>query len=84
MPRGKYNNQRVVYKAVLEITKGRKDVEFEIKEVKELISQKYPDFNLRSVESRMIKDSVNHDSHKHHPPVASYYWKSGRGKYRLY
>ena len=84
MPRGKYDNQKVVYEAVLEITKGRKDVEFEIKEVKELILEKYPDFNLRSVESRMIKDCVNHESHKHHPPVASYYWKCQRGKYCLY
>lgn len=76
-------NTQVVYDAVWELTQGKSSVEFTISEVKKLIEKKDPTFKLRSVESRIIKDCVNHDSHEHHPRVNNFYWRVGDGKYRL-
>ena len=74
----------VVYEVVCEITNNDLNCIFSQKAVKKAISKKYPNFRLRSVESCIIKDCVNHDSHEHHTPRNSYYKKVGRGKYRLY
>ena len=74
----------VVYEVVCELTNNDPNYIFSQKALKEAISKKYPNFRLRSVESCIIKDCVNHDSHEHHTPRNSYYEKVGRGKYRLY
>ena len=76
--------KQAVLDVVLELTGGSTNVVFTIREVKEAFSKKYPQFSVRSVESRIIKDCVNHNSHEHHTHDENRYWRVGYAKYRLY
>ena len=75
---------QVVWEAVLELTEGDTAVEFAIKDVKPVISKKYPDFKLSNVDAEITADCVNHPSRHHHSAKGDRYWRVGYGTYRLY
>ena len=74
---------QVVWEAVQELTQGKIDVEFAIKEVKTIILKKYPDFNENTINAQITADCVNHPSRRHHSGTANKYWRISRGKFRL-
>ena len=76
--------KQVVWEAVLELTGGNTNIEFAIKDVKPVISEKYPDFKLSNVDAEITADCVNHPSRYHHFVNEDRYWRVGYGTYRLY
>ena len=76
--------KQVVWEAVLELTDGDIDIEFAIKDIKPVISKKYPDFKLSNVDAEITADCVNHPSRRHHSGTEDRYWRVGHGKYHLY
>lgn len=77
--------KQVVWDAIQELTQGKIDVVFEIREVTAIILKKDPNFNAGTVNGQITADCVNHPSRRHHPSAKDeYYWRVGRGKYRLY
>ena len=81
--RNQMSVKQAVWDIVLEITGGSADRTFTIQEVKDKFAKKHPERSVRSVESRIIKDCVNHDSHEHHTFDENKYTKIEHGKYRL-
>ena len=75
---------QVVWEAVLELTDGDTNTEFAIKDVKPVISKKYPNFKLSNVGCEITSDCVNHTSRHHYQGGSDRYWWVSRGKYRLY
>lgn len=76
--------REVVREGVNEFTDGDKEVEFTPKEILEVISKKYPDFNPGTVRGQLVAGCPNHPSQKYHSTKSEYYWRVGSGKYRLY
>ena len=77
--------KQVVWDAIQELTQGKIDVVFEIREVTAIILKKDPNFKEGTVNGQITADCVNHPSRRHHPSAKDdYYWRVGRGKYRLY
>ena len=78
--------REVVLDAVQELTKGNKDMEFTVKEVKPIILKKYPDFKTSTLSAQIIAACVNHPSRIHHPSYAKHkhYWRVEKGRYKLY
>ena len=77
--------QQVVWDAVQELTQGKTDIEFAIKEVTAIILKKDPNFKEGTVNGQITADCVNHPSRHHHPSAKDHhYWRVERGKYRLY
>ena len=77
--------KQVVWDAVQELTQGKTDVEFAIKEVTAIILKKDPSFKEGTINGQITADCVNHPSRRHHPSAKdNYYWRVGRGKYRLH
>ncbi len=78
--------REVVLDAVQELTKGNKNMDFAVKDVKPIILKKYPDFKMSTLGAQIIAACVNHPSRKHHPSYAKHkhYWRLSIGKYRLY
>ena len=73
-----------VKEAVDELTEGKTNVEFTMKEITAFIRKKYPDFNKNTVIGQITAGCPNHDSYHHHTGNYKYYWKIETGKYRLY
>ena len=77
--------KQVVWEAIQELTQGKIDVVFEIREVTAIILKKDPNFKEGTVNGQITADCVNHPSRRHHPSARDdYYWRVERGKYRLY
>ncbi|MCG9128163.1 hypothetical protein JT359_11230 [Candidatus Poribacteria bacterium] len=77
--------REVVKDAVNEITNGDTTVEFSIKDVKNHIHIKNPNFKSSTVSGQITAGCTNHNSKGHHPSSKhNYYWRIGNGKYRLY
>lgn len=77
--------KEVVWEAVQELTQGKTDVEFSIRQVTATILKKDSDFKEGTVNGQITADCVNHPSRHHHPSAKEdYYWRIGRGRYRLY
>ena len=76
--------KQVVWEAVLELTDGDTNIEFAIKDVKPVISKKYPNFKLSNVGCEITSGCVNHTSRHHYSGDSDRYWWVSRGKYRLY
>ena len=74
----------VVWEAVKELTTGDLNVDFALKEVRELILEKYPDFNRSTADCQLYSDCVNHPSRHHYPGGTDRYWRVSTGRYRLY
>lgn len=75
---------QVVWEAVLELTGGDTNTEFAIKDVKPVISKKYPNFKLSNVDAEIAADCVNHPSRHYYSVKEDRYWRVGYGRYRLY
>lgn len=75
---------QIVWEAIQDFTDGDADVEFAIKDIKPVISDKYRDFRLSNVDAEITADCVNSPSRHHHSVNRDRYWKVGYGKYRLY
>ena len=77
--------KQVVWEGVQELTQGKTDVEFSIKEVTTTILKKNPDFKQGTVNWQMTMNTVNNPSGGYHSSdTDDYYWRVERGKYRLY
>ena len=76
--------KQVVWEAVLELTNGDTNIEFAIRDVKPVISKKYPDFKLSNVDAEITADCVNHPSRRHHSTTEDRYWRVSTGRYHLY
>ncbi len=78
--------REVVLDAVQELTKGNKNMQFAVKDVKPIILKKYPDFKTSTLGAQIIAACVNHPSRKHHPSYAKHehYWRVEKGRYKLY
>ena len=74
----------VVLEAVEEFTRKDVNVEFAVKEIKEHIQKKYPDFNKSTVVGQIMAGCPNLPSYKYHRGNYRSYWRIDRGKYRLY
>ena len=76
--------RQVVWDAVQELTQGKTDVEFAIKEVTVVILKKDPNFKVGTVSAQITADCVNHPSRRHHTVTEDRYWRISTGRYRLY
>ena len=74
----------VVLEAVKEVTGGDVNVEFAPKQIIALILKEYPNFNKGTVNGQLHANCPNHGSYRWHSETYKYYWKIGRGRYRLY
>ena len=74
----------VVLEAVQGFTRQDANVEFTLQQIYEHLRKKYPDFNRATLSGQITAGCPNHDSYHHHQGNYKYYWKIGRGKYRLY
>ena len=87
-PSGRWSRDKPVREVVLEaaheFTGADKDVEFTPGDLFEIILKKYPEFNRATVPVNLSAGCPNHPSQKHHSVKHDYYWRVGRGKYRLY
>lgn len=79
--------KQVVSEATLEFTNGHENIVFTNQDIKSVCLRRYPNFKERNVEAHIISDCVNHPSryHHYHPEFSEdRYWRTIRGKYRLY
>ena len=75
--------KQVVWEAVQELMKGDKEF-FAPKEVKPLISEKYPKFNMNNLNAEIRADCVNNSTRHQYSANEDRYWWIERGKYHLY
>ena len=76
--------KQVVWEAVQEFTGGDADIEFAIKDLKPVISDKHPDFKMVNVGAEIASGCVNHPSRHHYRGADDWYWRIATGRYRLY
>ncbi len=76
--------KQVVWDAIQELTQGKTDVEFAIKEVTAIILKEDPNFKVGTVNGQITADCVNHPSRRHHSTTEDRYWRVSTGRYRLY
>lgn len=76
--------KQVVWEAVQEFTGGDADIEFAIKDLKPVISDKHPDFKMVNVGAEIASGCVNHPSRHHCRGADDWYWRIATGRYRLY
>ena len=80
------STKEVVWNTVQDLTKGNTEIEFTLKEVRESVLEKYPEFNKNTLRYLMIEERVNDPTPNNHSitnPEGRYWWIS-KGKYRLY
>ena len=79
----KETERQIVWETVLELTKGHVDIEFDVKNVRDSVLRKHPNFNPNTVAGILVADTVNND-----PAFPSSgenkYWRIRRGVYRLH
>ena len=76
--------REVVREAAHEFTGGDTEIEFTPTNLFEVILKKYPNFNRETVSGQLKAGCPNHPSQKHHSTKSEYYWRVGRGTFRLY
>lgn len=76
--------REVVWEAVQRFTDGDVDVEFAIKDIKPVVLEKYPGFNVRTIGAQIAAGCVNGGSRQYHPTGMDLYWKVRYGVYCLY
>lgn len=74
--------KEVVWRAVQEYT--RNNEEFTIRDIRELILSREPEFNRNTVGCQITADCVNSDARSNFSGNVDRYWRIERGKYRLY
>ncbi len=74
--------RQIVWETVLELTEGHVNVEFDLKDVRDSVLKKHPNFNPNTVGGILVSDTVNND-----PAFPSSgenkYWRVKSGVYRL-
>ena len=75
--------RQVVWDAVQELTQGKTDIEFTVKDITAIILKEDPNFKEKTVNWRITEGCVNGPYH-HSSTRYDRYWRVGRGKYRLY
>ena len=74
--------RQIVWETVLELTEGHVNVEFDLKNVRNSVLKKHPNFNPNTVGGILVSDTVNND-----PAFPSSgenkYWRVKSGVYRL-
>lgn len=79
----KETERQIIWEAVIELTDGNTDIEFNMKHVKDIVLRKYSKFNPNTVMGILVSDTVNND-----PSFPSSgenkYWRVKPGIYRLY
>lgn len=73
-----------VWEAVQKFTGGDTDIEFTMKDLKRTILKTNPNFNMRNLNPEIAAGCVNSPSRHHYSVNKDWYWKIGRGRYRLY
>lgn len=81
---GEQLNNQMVWEAVQAFTNGDANVEFTLKDIERVVSEKHPDFNVTRVRNRIRGDCVNFRTRRNYPIGEDRYWWIERGKYRLY
>lgn len=76
--------RQVVCEAVHELTGGDSSTEFTPRQVKNVIQQRHPTFNPRTVYFLLAADTVNSQAFDKYPVTERKYWRIGFGQYRLY
>ena len=78
--------KQVLWEAVQTLTKGDSNVEFTLKEVLDVILEKYAHFNEHTLRRQMGEGRVNDPAPNHHSVVNpdGKYWWVRKGVYRLY
>ncbi|MCY4356650.1 MAG: hypothetical protein OXD01_03915 [Gammaproteobacteria bacterium] len=78
--------REVVLNAVRELTKGDKSRIFSPNELKPIIQKTHPDFNMKNLHPEIHAYCPNSPSRQHYHTSSNriYYWKVGKGKYRLF
>ena len=71
---------QVVWEAVQELTQGKINVEFAIKEVTAIILKRYSNFKVTTVSAQIAAACVNHPSRRHHSGYEDRYWRISTGK----
>lgn len=74
----------IIYREVIDFTKGNKTVIFAPKDIIKSLIDKYPNVNKTTVRCQLIMDCVNHTSRKHYPSGQQDYYFLDNGSYRLY
>lgn len=82
--RGIKKAREVVLEVVHEFTGGDVQVEFEPKDIKSAVLEKYTDFKKGTVSGQIHAGCPNSPSYRHHSGNHKFYWKIADGKYRLY
>lgn len=81
---GKKLNYQMVWEAVQAFTNGDVNVEFTLKDIERVVSDKHPDYNVGSVRHRIRGGCVNFPNRRNYPIDEDRYWWVEKGKYRLY
>ena len=76
--------REVVREAAHEFTGGDKEKEFTPTDLFETILKKHPTFKRGTVNGQLGAGCPNYPSQKYHSIKSEYYWRVGRGTFRLY
>ncbi len=86
--RSKWNGDEkvrdIIYKGVLDFTKGDKNITFQPKDIINNLVKKYPNLNRSTVRCQLIQNCVNHKSRKHYSSGQEDYFYYDNKAYRLY
>ena len=76
---------QATWEAVREFTKGDPNVKFTLRDIEQILSEKYPDLAESSSPRNRIRGScVNFQSRRNYPKGEDRYWLVEKGVYRLY
>jgi hypothetical protein len=81
---GEKLTDQMVWEAVQAFTNGDANVEFTLKDIERVVSEKHPDFNVERVRNWIRGGCVNFRTRRNYPICEDRYWWIERGKYRLY
>jgi hypothetical protein len=81
---GEKSAKQIIRENVDEFLSGDKNKIFTPKDINQLILKKHPSFNKITVGCQIMSDCVNHTSRHHYPGGEDLYWRTEKGKYRLY
>ncbi len=76
--------KEIVWEAVQELTGGKKDVVWTIREVREVIAKKHENFPVGTATNSIYAECVGHNCRPHLPGGQDRYWKVKTGVYKLY
>ena len=81
---GEKLTDQMVWEAVQAFTNGDANVQFTLKDIERVVSDKHTDFNVNIVRNRIRGGCVNFPTRRNYTIDEDRYWRVERGKYRLY